>query len=523
MKVSTKLGLAFGLLVSLIVAMLAYHVSVIQEVAKLNRDLSAVTVRLALSSTDQLGQLDDLEENASKYLVTGDEGYLEAYRRSRRAFTGSLRQLRDLPLTGDEQVEVELLSGLWDTFLRTVSLEPPADSLELPADSLALGDDLPARLASVTDEVEPIRRQTLRVSQASQLAMAGTVERSTAAARHASRISGGAGIGAALAAVLLALIIVRSISERLGQLKRGAQRVAEGDFSVRVDTHGSDEFSEVAQTFNAMTERLGELDRMKSDFLSQVSHDLKTPLASIHETNQLLLDQLPGELNEKQRHLLHLSSRSANRLSAMIGKLLDMARLDAGATEYDFREHEMRGLIRAAVLEVISQAAERGLRVDTELPPGPVLVECDGDRVTQILINLLENAVKFTEAGNRIIVRVECLDRGAFRLATPSARERGGQVARISVLDRGPGVPSPEKRRIFERFHQASPAGQATERGVGLGLALCREIATAHGGEVQVMDRTGGGSVFSLLLPNARSEAIESAEPVEPAELARTG
>jgi two-component system sensor histidine kinase GlrK len=509
MRVSTKLGLAFGLLVSLVVAMLVYHVSVIQEVARLNRDLSAVTVRLALSSTDQLGQLDDLEENASKYLVTGDEGYLEAYRRSRRAFTGSLQQLRDLPLTGDEQVEVELLSGLWNAFLRTVSLGASADSL-------AADGDLSARLADVANEVEPLRRQTLRVSQASQLAMAATVELSTAAARRASRMSGGAGVAAALAAVLLALIIVRSISERLGQLKRGAQGVAEGDFSVRVDTQGSDEFSEVAQTFNAMTERLGELDRMKRDFLSQVSHDLKTPLASIHETNQLLLDQLPGELNEKQRHLLRLTTRSADRLSIMIGKLLDMARLDAGAIEYEFREHEVGALIRAAVLEIISQAADRGLRIETELPNRAVHIECDGDRVTQVVINLLENAVKFSDPGSRVVVRVECLDGGAFQLATPSTRERGGEVARISVLDRGPGIPSADKRRIFDRFHQAASAGRDTERGVGLGLAICREIATAHAGEVQVTDRSGGGSVFSLLIPNARTEWAE-------AELARTG
>lgn len=507
MRVSTKLGLAFGLLVTLVVAMLVHHVSVIQEVARLNRDLSAVTVRLALSSTDQLGQLDDLEESASKYLVTGDAGYLEAYRRSRRAFTGSLRQLRELPLTGDEQMEVELLSGLWDAFLRTVTLGTPADSL-------VTDGDLSARLAEVSNTIEPIRRQTLRVSGASQLAMAGTVELSAAAARRASRMSRGAGVAAALAAVLLALIIVRSISERLGQLKRGAQRVAEGDFSVRVATHGSDEFSEVARTFNAMAERLGELDRMKSDFLSQVSHDLKTPLASIQETNRLLLDRIPGELNDKQRYLLQLTARSADRLSAMIGKLLDMARLDAGAIEYEFREHEVGALVRTAVLEIISQAAERGLRVETDLPTREVRVECDGDRVTQVVINLLENAVKFSEPDSRIVVRVECLDRGAFSLASSSTSEGRDQVARISVLDRGPGIPDTDKHRIFERFHQAASGRHATERGVGLGLALCREIATAHGGEVQVADRGGGGSVFSLLLPNARAEW---------AELARTG
>jgi two-component system sensor histidine kinase GlrK len=500
MKVSTKLGLAFGLLVSLVVAMLVYHVSVIQEVARLNRDLSAVTVRLALSSTDQLSQLDDLEENASKYLVTGDERYLDAYWQFRRAFTRSLQQLRDLPLTGDEQVEVELLTGSWNSFLRTASLAPPADSL---ASDVA---DLSARLAALADEVEPIRRQTRRVSQASQLAMTETVRLSTAAARRASRTSSGAGVSAALAAVLLALIIVRSISERLSQLKRAAQRVAEGDFSVQVDSQGSDDFSEVAQTFNVMTERLGELDRMKRDFLSQVSHDLKTPLASIQETNRLLLDQLPGELNEKQRRLLQLTSRSTNRLSDMIGKLLDMARLDAGAIEYEFREHEVAPMIQAAMVELTSQAAERDLRIEAELPPQPVRIECDGDRITQVMINLLENAVKFSDPGSRIVVHVECLDRGAFELATSSTTDGKGQVARISVLDRGPGIPNIERKRIFERFHQAGTAQRTNGRGVGLGLALCREIAAAHGGEVQVTDREGGGSAFSLLLPQARPQ-----------------
>src|SRR6185295_14786427 len=124
--------------------------------------------------------------------------------------------------------------------------------------------------------------------------------------------------------------LVRSILRPLDALARGTREVAAGRFHARIDASTGDEFARVARDFNSMTERLGELDRLKKDFVAKVSHDLKTPLSSMQETNRALLDHMAGPLSDKQRRLLELNAESGQRLSAMLGKLLDLSRAEAG-------------------------------------------------------------------------------------------------------------------------------------------------------------------------------------------------
>ena len=145
--------------------------------------------------------------------------------------------------------------------------------------------------------------------------------RSATAAREAERLSMLAAGGALLLSIVVSVLIVRSISDALRRLQAGTRIVAGGDFSYRLPITKQDEFSALARDFNVMTQRLGELDRMQRDFLSKVSHDLKTPLASMQETTRLMLDEVPGELNPAQRRLLRLSDQSGKRLSSMISTL----------------------------------------------------------------------------------------------------------------------------------------------------------------------------------------------------------
>jgi len=301
------------------------------------------------------------------------------------------------------------------------------------------------------------------------------------------------------------VLSVRSIHRPLRRLAEGTRAVAQGQFGYRLQTDGPTEFAGMAEDFNSMVERLGQLDALKRDFLSHVSHELRTPLVAMQETNQLLLEEAPGPLNARQRRLLDLNLQGARRLSTMIANLLDLSRLEAGVMEYHIERRNLTLVVGGAVGQLESWAGQRGVRLVAALPDEPLSADCDGDRLTQTVVNLIDNAVKFSPEGSEVHVTLAVAESGMAcvpgrlrRVVVAAGRDR--RFALIRVSDNGPGVPEREKLAIFERFHQVAGTAKKS-RGVGLGLAICAQIAEAHRGALWVADNPGGGSVFSLLLP----------------------
>jgi len=300
-----------------------------------------------------------------------------------------------------------------------------------------------------------------------------------------------------LAAIVLAavavVLTVRSISVPLRRLTEVTRAVAGGALETRVEVEGNDEFARLADDFNAMVRRLDELDRLKRDFVSHVSHELKTPLAAMQETTRLLLDEAPGPLTAKQRRLLELTLQSARRLAAMIRNLLDLSRLEAGAMDYDRRPWTLEELVVPAAAELEAWARERGVGVEVRVEQPSGEVPCDRDRIVQVVQNLLDNAVKFSPSGSTVVVRARVVDE-----ATDPPRR-----AEVAVADHGPGIPPEERRRAFERFRQLAGGRRRANAGVGLGLAICRQIVEAHGGEIVIADNPGGGTVVQFTLDMA--------------------
>src|SRR5262249_5080538 len=160
----------------------------------------------------------------------------------------------------------------------------------------------------------------------------------------AERVTWIAGLFSFLLGIIVFAFLVRSINDPLRRLTHGTRAIAKGQFWHRLPAHGSDEFAELARDFNSMTQRLAELDQMKKDFVSHVSHDLKAPLASIRQIMHLLLQEIPGPLNEQQQGLIRLSYNSAERLAAMVGNLLDISRMEAGSMEYQMAANDIVSL-----------------------------------------------------------------------------------------------------------------------------------------------------------------------------------
>jgi two-component system sensor histidine kinase GlrK len=305
---------------------------------------------------------------------------------------------------------------------------------------------------------------------------------------------------------LVITLVVRSISRPLSHLTEGTRRISEGQFDYRLDTSRGDEFSQLALDFNTMTRRLSELDQMKKDFVSHVSHELKAPLASIRETLKLMLEELPGPLTDKQKRLLEINLHCAQRLSSMIGNLLDLSRMEAGMMEYDLRSNDVVPLVRTALAELEPQAGEKGINVQARLPEDSLQAHCDADRTLQVIGNVISNAIKFSPNGGDIKVRA--YETGGIPSNLPDSWRRTvqgiGQELKyvvIAVADKGAGIPAEHKGRIFERFQRGQQTKASKSQGVGLGLSICRTIMQAHQGAIWVEDNAGGGSIFFILLP----------------------
>jgi len=259
-----------------------------------------------------------------------------------------------------------------------------------------------------------------------------------------------------------------------------------------------------------MTERLIEVDQMKKNFISHVSHELKAPLASMQETTHLMLERIPGPLTEKQKRLLDLNLQSGKRLAQMIGNILDLSRLEAGIVEYDIQPADIAELMHNVVMELSSEARHRSLRILTDIQREPLVVKCDPNRIVQLFTNLLENAIRFSQKGGFISVHVHTL--GQLPRMPQAARARIGNGSRngfalVGISDSGPGIDDVNKELVFHTFHQVRQGKKSPGESLGLGLAISRAVVEAHKGTIWVEDNPSGGAVFFVVLPRAAGEA----------------
>jgi len=252
-----------------------------------------------------------------------------------------------------------------------------------------------------------------------------------------------------------------------------------------------------------------EVAQVKKDFVSYVSHELKAPLASIQETTQLLLERIPGELTDKQRRLLELNLHSSKRLAGMIGKLLDLSRLQAGVVHYDMRDHEIGALVSDVVDEFRETARQKDITLTASIPSEPLMAAVDSTRFAQLLSGILENAVHFSNCGGAVQVSMCAIGEPPKEIPAPLRRGLTGRprhgFALISVCDSGPGIEDADKRTIFQAFERL-PRGRKHGQHLGLGLAIARALAEAHHGAIWVEDNPGGGSIFRVLLPLADAQ-----------------
>jgi signal transduction histidine kinase len=316
------------------------------------------------------------------------------------------------------------------------------------------------------------------------------------------------GLGMALVASLL---VARRVVWPLETLRKGVERIGGGDMNSRLDVKTGDEIELLAEEFNRMAEnvreayggleqkveerthelafaneRLKELDRLKSDFVSNVSHELRTPLTAIKGAVDLILREVAGPLTEKQIHYLTRVRSNTQHLAGLINDLLDLSKIESGKIEVKSSLVSMGGLVHEVVETLRPIAVEKGIALEAAIPEQSIMVWADRDKINQVLMNLIGNAIKFTPAHGTVTV---------------SASRNGDERVQVSVSDTGPGVPPEENEKIFDKFYQVGEVDGVKPKGTGLGLAICKALVELHGGRIWVESEMNRGSTFYFTLP----------------------
>ena len=282
-------------------------------------------------------------------------------------------------------------------------------------------------------------------------------------------------LAAVLASLLVSIVLARRLSRPVRDMERATGRIAAGDLDVRLGHYSTEEMGRLAQSINHMAERLRRLETARAQFIGEISHDLRTPLAAIKGLLVNLIDD-PGA---EERASLEIAERETDRLIRLVNQLLDFARWQGGRLELDRRPVDVGAIICDAVALSEARARHRTIVLSADVPSGLPMIAADADRLRRVVLNLLDNALKFTPGEGKVTLAVK-------------KRER---ELEISVQDTGRGMSTQERERAFEPYYRGQGGG------VGLGLAIAQAVVQAHGGRMGIESVQDQGCRVWFTLP----------------------
>jgi two-component system sensor histidine kinase GlrK len=477
MRLASKVFLGFSLVIVVLAAVGVFGLRAVGRLVSVNREIASESLpalRLAGSVRDSLLTMARLE---ARFAILRDQRYADLWRESAAHARADLIRLADIVHTGPETNRLATAREIFERYHAAV-IEEQAQVLAAPRPaSVAL--DSPARRLGEQAEAE---------MEALQQATHARVQRAQAEIARLERRTWNGVVVALATALVLALLVTAVIALRitrsLRRLSAATTAVAAGSFREPIPVGGRDEVGTLARAFNAMADRLRQHDELKEEFFATLSHELRSPITSVREAAHLLADGVPGPLTPKQARMVDIIRRSTDRLLRLVNQILDVSRLRAGVLPLERVPLDLDWLVGRAIDELRPQADEARVSLARERIGSRFTVVGDEDRLVQVVVNLLANAVRFTPVGGRVTVRL--VD--------------AGSECEIQVEDTGVGIPPAELPHVFESYRQAHPG----KGGTGLGLAIVRGLVQAHGGRVTAESQEGKGSRFTVLLPRDR-------------------
>lgn len=292
-------------------------------------------------------------------------------------------------------------------------------------------------------------------------------------------------------ATFLSLLFSRTLSQPLLKMHQAARSMARGDYSRRVKVKSKDEIGLLAHSLNSLAAELQEkittlerLDKTRREFVANVSHELRTPLSIIQGYTEALIDGMASSEADRQKYLTDIHEETL-RLRRLVTEILDLQKIEAGRVDIKKQKLSLLDLTKRVFDKFKTLANDKNIITSLDFASGSYMVEADSDRLEQVIINLLDNAIRITPAGGKVIVSLS----------------ESEDMVQVSITDTGPGISPEEQPLIWERFHKVDKSRTRKGEGTGLGLAIAKNIIEGHGGLIKVTSKPGEGSTFSFIIP----------------------
>lgn len=288
-----------------------------------------------------------------------------------------------------------------------------------------------------------------------------------------------------IAATVLAFVFSRKVSGPILKINSVAKAMAGGDFNLRIPVRYGDELGALAESINDLSHQLKEKietlkkkDETRRSFVASISHELRTPLTIMHGYTEALMDGIASDERQREKYLLNIYEETM-RLRRLVDDLLDLRKLETGTLSVRMERVDLSEVIRTVSEQFGETMVHKDLKIKVDIPPGELTVRGDRDRLRQVVINLVDNAVRYSPVGGVVEIKGEL----------------AGNLVRVTVKDQGPGIKEEDRPLIWERFYKADTSRERSS-GSGLGLAIARQIIDLHGGTIDIDSRYGEGSAF---------------------------
>ncbi len=281
------------------------------------------------------------------------------------------------------------------------------------------------------------------------------------------------------------LFFIRSIIFPIQEITQTTKKISQGDYTVRIEKKYDDEIGNLCDSINTMAEEISTTDKMKNDFISTISHELRTPLTSIKGWGETLMLGMDDSVDELTRKGLQVIVKEAGRLEGFVEELLDFSRLQSGRMKLKLAKTDLFAELDETVFTFRERAYKEGIEVKYSIPEVPAIANADANRLRQVFMNILDNALKYSRAPSKIFVKAEFtkLDNENF--------------VKIAIADQGCGISKEDLPHVKEKFYKAN----VSVRGSGIGLAVTNEIVNLHNGKLEIDSEEGKGTLVTIYLP----------------------
>ncbi|MEA1901051.1 MAG: HAMP domain-containing sensor histidine kinase [Thermodesulfobacteriota bacterium] len=474
-----RFGIISKLLVWFFIPVIIFYVTIIllymdvQKIVDISEGIITKNTRISLISKKMIENLIRMEENDKKYHLLKKDDYFNYFVLAQKEFEGNFVEILELERSGMEiPREWRQLYKSYQDFSTTFENLRENES----SGSLWIHE-------AVTNEWIQIISE-LRAKNEHDIALA-TMALNSRSQKSARNVLVGLMLSSVVGLFVI-LFLAYSMIRPLRELLRGIRSVSQDRISKTVNIRSKDEFGELAGAFNDMTLRLREEECMRSDFISMLSHEIRTPLTSIRESVNMIVEEVMGTINNRQRKFLEIASIEIGRICNLLNHLMQVSRLESQTIEIMALPLDISSFITRCIYQLQPLADTKKISVEAQIAPDIPGMTGDPEHLQRVLTNLLNNAIKFSDPGCRVVLRV--------------VPNKNRTMLDFSVSDNGPGIPKEEQSLIFNKYYRARGVRDHMD-GLGLGLHISKNIVEFHKGTIWVKSTVGHGSTFGFTLP----------------------